>query len=280
MKEIIIDTIIDALKLLPFLFITFVLLEYMEHKTSNHTKKIVEKSGKLGPIIGSFLGIFPQCGFSVAATNLYATKMVTLGTLIAVYLSTSDEMLPILISEQISIGLIIQILIIKVLAGIIIGILIDTIIKPKDNETEIEEFCHNEHCHCEHGILKSSMKHTLHILCFIVITTFFLNVGFSYLGENTIKKLFLNNNPFSSFLTGLIGLIPNCGASVVVTELYLNHTITFGAMMAGLLTGSGIALLVLFKTNKNLKENLKILTILYSSGVVIGMFLDFLGIFL
>ena len=172
MKEIIIDTIIDALKLLPFLFITFVLLEYMEHKTSNHTKKIVEKSGKLGPIIGSFLGIFPQCGFSVMATNLYITRIITLGTLISIYLSTSDEMLIIMISEKVPIILIIKILIIKIFFGILYGIIIDIILnkRKQDNKTNYE-LCDKDNCNCNHSIILSAIKHTLHITLFIFIIT-------------------------------------------------------------------------------------------------------------
>ena len=280
MKEIIIDTLIDALKLLPFLFITFLFLEYIEHKTSSKSKKIVQKAGKFGPIIGSFLGAFPQCGFSVAATNLYATRVITLGTLIAIYLSTSDEMLQILISEQTDINLIISIILIKVVTGILFGILIDIFMKNKEFNSEIADFCHEEHCDCEHGILKSSIKHTLNILLFLIIVSFLLNLGFHYLGEEQISKLFLKNSFFGPFLTSLIGLIPNCGASVIITELYLGGAITLGATLSGLLTGSGIALLVLFKVNKNKLENVKILGILYSIGVVVGLIIDMIGIVL
>lgn len=280
MQEIILDTLIDALKLLPFLFVTFLFLEYIEHKTSNKSKKIVQKAGKFGPVIGSFLGAFPQCGFSVAATNLYATRVITLGTLIAIYLSTSDEMLPILISRQADMTIIISIILIKVITGILFGMIIDIIIKRKDNETEIEDFCHEEHCDCEHGILKSAIKHTINILLFLIIISFILNLGFAYLGEETISKLFLKDSFFGPFLTSLIGLIPNCGASVIITELYLNGAITLGATLSGLLTGSGIALLVLFKVNKNTLENVKILGILYSIGVIVGLIVDTIGIIL
>lgn len=274
MQEIILDTLGDALKLLPFLFVTFLFLEYIEHKTSNKSNKIIQKAGKFGPIIGSFLGAFPQCGFSVAATNLYATRVITLGTLIAIYLSTSDEMLPILISKQADMTIIISIILIKIITGILFGMLIDMVIKRKENKTEIEDFCHDEHCDCEHGILKSAMKHTANILLFLMIISFVLNSGFTYLGEEEISKLFLKDSFFGPFLTSLIGLIPNCGASVIITELYLNGAITLGATLSGLLTGSGIALLVLFKVNKNLLENVKILGTLYSIGVIVGLVID------
>ena len=266
MLEVVIDTLKDSLKLLPFLFLTFLFLEYIEHKTSSKLKKMIEKSGKLGPIIGSFLGAFPQCGFSVVATNLYATRVITLGTLISIYLSTSDEMLPILISEKVDIKIILMIILIKIIAGIIMGILIDLIIRKKDQE----------HCDCEHSILKSTCKHTFNILFFIMIVTFVLNLGFFYLGEEKLSELFMKNNFFSPFITSLVGLIPNCGASVALTELYLNGAITLGSSLAGLLTGSGVALLVLFKVNKDKLENIKIITLLYSIGVIVGMLVNLL----
>lgn len=275
MKEIILDTLIDSLKLVPFLLITFILIEIIEHKINN--KKIITSSGKLGPLFGSLLGIFPQCGFSSAITNLYVTRIVTLGTLISVYLSTSDEMLPIMLSNNVEIGIIIKILLIKVFIGMFSGFIIDLLLRKKE-KIEIKELCEHDHCHCEHSIFLSSLKHTLNITIFIIIISFLLNLGFEYLGEETIEKLFLKNNIFSSFISSLIGLIPNCGASVAITELYLNNTITFGSCMAGLLTGSGVAILILFKTNKDIKENFKILFTVYGIGVISGIIIDLIGV--
>ena len=273
MLDIITDTLIDALKLLPFLLVTFYIMEYIEHKLSDKSKEKIEKSGKYGPIIGSILGMFPQCGFSVAATNLYRARVVSIGTLLAIYLATSDEMLPILLSYQVDIGLIITILVIKVIIGMSCGIIIDMLITKKD-KMDIEDFCEDEHCHCEHNILLSSIKHTLNILLFIVIIEFILNVCISFIGIDALKQIFMKNSIFGSFITSLIGLIPNCGASVIVTELYLSNIITFGSMLAGLLTGSGVALLVLFKTNKNIKENIYILITLYGICVLSGIIID------
>lgn len=272
MLEIIYDTIIDSLKLLPFLFITFLLMEYFEHKMKNKNKKIIEKAGKLGPLFGSILGAFPQCGFSVAATNLYATRIISLGTLISIYLSTSDEMLPILLSEQAPISLIIKIIIIKVIIGMISGFMIDLFIR-KEEKNHVHDFCHEEHCDCEHGLLKSSLKHTLDIFVFIIIISFLLNLGFSYLGESTLNKIFMKQSILGPFLSSLIGLIPNCGASVVLTKLYLSNTISFASLISGLLTGSGVAILVLFKLNKDKKDSIKILSIIYLIGVLVGVFL-------
>lgn len=282
MTDIIMDTLMDSLKILPFLFLAFLLIEFMEHKISKKSKETIKKSGKFGPFIGSILGAFPQCGFSVAATNLYVTRIISLGTLIAIYLSTSDEMLPILLSKGTDVGVIAKIIGLKIVIGMILGFIIDFILKNKKSNSEetIKDFCHDEHCDCDHGILKSSIKHTINILFFISLMSFILNTGLYYLGEETISQLFMKNTVFGPFLASLIGLIPNCGASVVITELYLNNAITFGSTMAGLLTGSGIALLVLFKVNKNMKENLNILFTIYFAGVVCGIIIDLIGLLL
>lgn len=282
MKEIIIDTIVDSLKILPFLFITFLVLEYLEHKMSKKTEKAVKKAGKLGPLLGGIVGAFPQCGFSVAATNLYATRVISLGTLIAIYLSTSDEMLPILLSENASIVVIFKFIFIKIIVGIIFGFIIDFILrKRKVEDVNIKGLCEDEHCHCyEHSILKSAIKHTLNIAFFIFIISFILNIAFSYLGEELISKIFMKNSILGPFLASLIGLIPNCGASVVLTELYLNNTISFASSIAGLLSSSGVGILLLFKVNKNIKENIFILLTIYFIGVFTGLIINIINLFL
>ena len=280
MKEIILDTLLDTIKLVPFLLIAFLLIELMEHKLSNKNKKIITKSKKYGPVLGSVLGALPQCGFSVMATNLYVTRIITLGTLISIYLSTSDEMLPILISEKASFNLIAKIILIKVLLGIIYGILVDIIFTKifKNKEKENYEICDKEHCHCEEHILLSSLKHTLKITLFILITTFILNTLFHYIGEDFLSKILLKDNIFGPFITCLIGLIPNCGASVILTELYLNNAISLAALLSGLLSSSGSALLVLFKSNKNIKENIFILSLLYLIGIFTGIILELVNL--
>ncbi len=282
MKEIIIDTVVDSLKILPFLFITFLVLEYLEHKMSKKTEKAVKKAGKLGPLLGGIVGAFPQCGFSVAATNLYATRVISLGTLIAIYLSTSDEMLPILLSENVSVVVIFKFIFIKIIVGIIFGFIIDFILrKRKVEDVNIKGLCEDEHCHCyEHSILKSAIKHTLNIAFFIFIISFILNIAFSYLGEELISKIFMKNSILGPFLASLIGLIPNCGASVVLTELYLNNTISFASSIAGLLSSSGVGILLLFKVNKNIKENIFILLTIYFIGVFTGLIINIINLFL
>ena len=224
MEEIIIETLLDGLKLLPFLFITFLILELIEHKLSDKNKKIIEKSGKFGPIIGSILGAFPQCGFSVSATNFYATRIITLGTLISIYLSTSDEMLPLLISEGVQINLIIKILSLKVLIGMLSGFVIDLIFKKKEKE-QIHDFCEDGHCNCSHSIIISSIKHTLNVGLFIVLSSFILNIVIYFIGEENLGNIILRNKILGPILSSLIGLIPNCASSVIITELYLSNII-------------------------------------------------------
>lgn len=279
MKEVILDAIIDSLKLIPFLLVAFLIIELLEHKLNNKTKNIITKSKKVGPIIGSLLGVIPQCGFSVMATNLYITRIITLGTLISIYLSTSDEMLIIMISEKVEISLILKILLIKIFFGIIYGLIIDKIInkKKKDKETNYE-LCDEEHCDCNHSILLSAIKHTLHITLFIFIITLIINTIFTLLGDNYLSKILLNNSILSPFITSLIGLIPNCAASVILTELYLNSTISLGALIGGLLTSSGSSLLVLIKNNKNKKENLSIILLLYALGVLSGIIIELISL--
>ena len=294
MLEIIEDTLIDAIKLLPFLFITYLIMEYIEHKMGHKTKSAIKKSGKWGPIIGSILGVFPQCGFSVSATNLYAGRVITLGTLIAVYLSTSDEMLPIFISEAVSPVIILKILGIKLIIGMIAGVILDLfvnlIIKNKNKiivqqneedseEDEIGHMCEEEHCHCnESGILKSAIHHTLSILVFIVLITFIINTVVYFVGEETIAGWILNKPVIGPVIASLIGLIPNCAASVIITNMYLENVISLGSMISGLLTGAGVGLAVLFKTNSKIKENIGIIILLYAIGVISGIMIDLIGI--
>mgnify|MGYP004534739965 FL=1 len=276
MIDIILDTLIDSLKLLPFLFIAFLIIELIEHKLNKQTKELVSKSGKVGPLIGSLLGLFPQCGFSVMATNLYVTRIITLGTLISIYLATSDEMLPIMLSQKIAFIEIVKLLGIKFICGIIWGFIIDLLLNKKSKKENINyEICDEDHCNChEEGVIKSTLIHTFKTLLFIMLVSFLLNMLLHFIGEDSLSKLFLKNSIFGPFISSLIGLIPNCGSSIVITELYLNGAISLGSAMAGLLTGSGVALLVLFKENKDIKENITILSLLYGLGVISGIIIE------
>ena len=280
MKHILLDTLFESLNLLPFLLITFLIIEFIEHKASKKSIKMLTKTKKYGPNIGGILGATPQCGLGVMATNLYATNIITIGTLIAIYLSTSDEMLPVLISEGMPFSKILIILLIKVIIGIVCGFIIDFIFRKKNKHTKIDvqELCENEHCHCENSIIKSSLIHTLKTFSFIFLVSFVLHIFIHEIGEDKISNLLLNGNIFTPFLSSIIGLIPNCAGSVVITELYVNNVISFGSMLAGLLTGSGISILILFKVNNDLKDNMMILGTIYIIGVIFGILFNLVGI--
>lgn len=277
MKDVIIDTLLDVVKLLPFLFFAFLIIELMEHKFSKKTKQFISKSGRLGPLFGSFLGLFPQCGFSVMATNLYTTRIITIGTLIAIYLSTSDEMLPVMLSNNVDLVTILKLLGIKFLVGIIFGFLIDFILSKKNSEKRLDyHLCEEDECHCSDGVFLSALKHTFNTALFIMLATFALNSLIYYLGEDNISNMFFKNSIFAPFIASLLGLIPNCASSVIITQLYLSNVISLGTTIAGLLTGSGVAILVLFKSNKNIKENLFILLTVYGIGALVGVAIEVL----
>lgn len=278
MLEVIVETLIDTLKLIPFLFLAYLAMEYLEHKTGEKAQKLIKKAGRFGPALGGLLGIVPQCGFSTAASNLYAGRVISLGTLLAIYLSTSDEMLPILISEQAPMGLILRLLFAKAAIGMAAGMATDILLRRKDSEEHehIHEICEHEHCHCEKGVFRSALTHTAQIAFFILLVTFGLNLILHFVGEETLTGLVLNRPLLGPVLAGVVGLIPNCAGSVVITQLFLQGAMSPGATMAGLLTGSGVGLLVLFRVNHNRKENLKVLGLLYGigvlAGIVIGLF--------
>lgn len=288
MFDVIIDTAVDAVKLLPFLFITYIIMEYIEHKMGEKQKLAIEKSGRFGPLFGGIIGAFPQCGFSAAASNLYAGRIITLGTLTAVFLSTSDEMLPVLISERASAAIIFKLLGMKVAIGIAAGFLVDLMIRRRRKtgsahgertaeHMDIGHVCEHEHCHCEDGIIRSAFRHTLNIFVFILVIAFVLNTVIHFAGEDFLSNLILNRPVIGPMIAGLVGLIPNCAASVVLTQLYLEGVMGLGAMMAGLLAGSGVGLLVLFRVNDNRMENVKITLLLYAVGVAAGILIDAVG---
>lgn len=274
--HIFLHSFIDSLKIFPFLFIAFLIIELIEHKFSKKSKKIIENSGKFGPVVGAFLGLIPQCGFSVVATNLYVTRILSLGTLISIYLATSDEMLPIMISNNIDITIILQILLIKLFIGIFFGVLIDLLFRNKKTSVDYS-ICDDEHCHCEEGVLVSSLKHTVHIFVFIFLVNFVITLIMETLESSIISSIFMRDSIFAPFVISLLGLIPNCASSVIITELFLNNAISFGSLIAGLLANSGMALLVLFKSNKNLKENFMVLGLLYFISVISGIIIMILS---
>lgn len=279
MIHIIEHTLIDSLKLFPFLFLTYLVMEYLESRAGAFSGKMVQKAGKFGPLIGGIAGIIPQCGFSAAASNLYAGHVITTGTLLAIYLSTSDEMLPILISAKIEGSLIAQILITKVAIAVVAGFFIDFIWKNKrEYEAEyIHEICEHEHCNCESGVFASAWNHSVKITIFIILVTFGLNLVLHNGGEEVLEEILLNQTFVGPILAGIIGLIPNCASSVLLTQLYVEGAMSFGTMMAGLLVGAGVGILVLFRVNMERKDSMRIVGMLYAIGVGCGIVLQFFG---
>ena len=275
MIDVLIDGVIDTLKLLPYLIITFLVLEFLEHKLIKKNQKLLINNQKYGPLLGGVLGALPQCGFSTMASSLFSARVITMGTLIAVFLSTSDEMLPIMISEKTDIKILLGIIIFKVVVGIIIGFIIDLIFRKKKYSKEINDLCEHDHCHCkEKNIFLSSIIHTLKTALFILIANILIGIIIYKVGEENVSHLLLNNNILTYFISSLIGLIPNCAGSVIITELYLSNLISIGTLLSGLLTGSGIGILILFKTNKNIKENILILSTIYFIGIIMGIIVD------
>lgn len=276
MLEVIQDTLLDTIKLLPFLFVAFLIIEFIEHKLSNKQENIISKSGKLGPIVGALLGAVPQCGFSVLATNLYITRIISLGSLISIYLSTSDELIPLMISHNAPLMKILSIVSIKVVIGIISGFLIDLFIRKTTKSDFV--LCEDEDCDCDHSIIKSSLIHTLKIAFFILIITFLINILFHFVDLSFLESALKNNKILTPFIASLIGLIPNCASSVMISELYLNNLISLGTTLSGLLTGSGVAIMVLVRKNKNISENLFIIGLIYIIGVIWGLLFNFIGV--
>lgn len=325
-SDSVLDALLDCIKLLPFLFLTYLLMEWIEHKTEEKQEHYVKNSGAFGPLVGGALGIVPQCGFSCVASNLYSGGVITAGVLLAVFMSTSDEMLPIFISHTVNAGTIIKILGVKLLIAVITGYAVDLAnryirkpylkkkteaskhtgsehidVSPNENghlhhhhnenehehhhfhneegEKHIHDLCEQEHCNCEDGIWISALKHTIKIAVFILIVSFVINILIGIVGEESIKS-FLSDIPvLGEVLAALVGLIPNCAASVIITELYLDGMLSAGAMMSGLLVSAGVGLLVLFRMNRHrLKENIRVVATLYVSSVLWGLLINLTGI--
>ncbi len=275
--EVILHGLKDTLNLAFFLFFTYLLMEFFEHRASDNANALMMRAGKLGPLLGGVLGALPQCGFSAAASNLYTARVITLGTLAAVFLSTSDEMLPIMIAGNIKTSTILLIIIYKTVVGIIIGFAIDAVLRLMKMEKEdinIDRICDNDNCHCEKGIFHSALHHTLTTSLFVLLVTFAVNILIFFAGDVGIKSMIGNIPVVSHLASALIGLIPNCAASVALTRLAMSGVISSGAMMSGLFSGAGVGLLVLFKMNKRVKENVIIAAILVAVGVVFGLIAD------
>ena len=277
LDSVVLDALIDTLKIIPFLFLTYLLMEFIEHKASGRTVALLEKSGKAGPAIGGVLGVLPQCAFSAVAANLYTGRVISLGTLIAVFLSTSDEMLPIMISSGASWQSILVILGYKLTVGILMGFVIDLVmhlLRRDKEKIDIDEICDNDNCHCERGLLFSALHHTLTISAFILIVTLAINALVFFVGEETLGSIVSRIPVLSHLIAAIIGLIPGCATSVALTTLGLEGIISGGTMMAGLFSGAGVGVLILVRLNRRPKENLIILGLLVGIGFTFGLIFD------
>lgn len=281
LPHILLHSLLDTLKIIPFLFLSYLLMEYLEHRADGRLEATLRRSGRIGPLVGATLGVLPQCGFSAATVGLYTGRIVTTGTLIAVWLSTSDEMLPILISEGAPLPFILKVLGFKLAVGILAGFAIDLIaslIRRKHHraapEPQIEEFCEREHCRCEEHFLLSALRHTAKITLFILLLTLALNLVIHGVGEDKLAALVLDRPILGNLLAATVGLIPNCASSVVLTELFLQGVIPIGAMLSGLLVNAGIGLALLFRNNRPVSDSLRILLLLWCIGAAVGIFVD------
>lgn len=279
LDEVMLHGLLDTLKLIPFLFLTYLLMEFIEHKASARTTAFIKKAGALGPLPGALVGAIPQCGFSAAAANLYTGRVITLGTLVAVFLSTSDEMLPILISGGFPAIDILTILAYKVIVAIAVGFAVDGalhLLGKGREEINIDELCDADDCHCERGILHSAIHHTLTTGVFVLAVTLLINAAVFFIGEDALASIMYDRPVLSHAIAAVFGLIPNCAASVTLATLASEGIITSGTMMAGLFSGSGVGILVLYRVNKNPKQNIAVTVLLVLAGFIFGLLSDFL----
>lgn len=277
LDEVVLHGILDTLKLVPFLFLTYLIMELIEHHASDKARRLMQRAGSFGPILGGTLGAVPQCGFSSVGANLYTGRVITVGTLLAVFLSTSDEMLPILIAGNAEPLKILYIVLYKCGVGILVGFAADALLrvlgKPR-REIDIDEMCEADGCGCGRGVLPSALHHTLSVSLFLLIVTIGINALIYFIGEDTLLKAPMDIPVLSHLIASLVGLIPNCASSVVLTKLAASGIISSGAMISGLLSGAGVGVLVLFRMNKHPKENILILLALVLSGVLFGAIAD------
>lgn len=277
---------LEALSLLPFLYLTYLGMELLERRAGEQTQRAVTRAGHAGPLLGAVLGVIPQCGFSAAGAGLYAGRLVTTGTLLAIFLSTSDEMLPLLLSSGAPLPQILKILLIKIVIAAVVGLAVDLIARvvhrlrgdaPK--QVQIGEVCRAGHCDCDHRpIWLASLIHTLQIALTVFAVSMALHTALELIGEDTLAA-FIGDTPLlACLLSAVVGLIPNCAASVAITTLYLEGVLSVGAMLSGLLVGAGVGLLVLFRVNRPVRDTLRVTLLLFAAGTLCGMLVDLIGI--
>ena len=276
-EAIFLDGLLDTIKIIPFLFLTYLLMEFIEHKAGEKAEMFMKRAGVFAPVVGGALGAVPQCGFSAAAANLFAGRVISLGTIVAVFLSTSDEMIAILVSGRVPVTTVVLVVLYKALVGILVGLVVDFVLKLISREPEainIDAICDEDNCHCERGIWYSALHHTITISLFVLVITLVINALVFFIGEETLGSIMNGVPVLSHIVATLFGLIPNCAASVALTTLCTQGIISAGTMMSGLFSGAGVGLLVLFKVNKKVKENLLIIAIIVIVGIIFGLIGD------
>lgn len=274
--DVLMDAAMDSVRMLPFLFAAFCLLEAMEKHAGNFSQRVLTGIRGAGPVLGAVLGCVPQCGFSVLAANLFSGGMISAGTLLAVFLSTSDEAILMILGQPESAGVVGRLLLTKVLIAVAAGYLVDLCF-PKlfAGKKEIHDLCEKDSCGCghSHGVLLPAWNHTIRLFVYILAFSACLNLILEVAGIGKVESLFWSGSMFQPVLTALIGFIPNCAASVLLTELYMKGVISFAAAVAGLCTSAGVGLVVLWRVNRDQKENLKLMGVLYAVAVVSGIML-------
>jgi hypothetical protein len=301
MLEVFFDALKDTAEMTPFLLVIYIAIELVEYKFGNKIKDKVQKAGSAGPLVGALGGSLPQCGFSVVATALYTQRLVTIGTLLAVYLSTSDEAIPIILSHPGQAKLILPLILTKILIAVVVGYFLDFIFrkinkktlahieayaKGKDDRTHHHESVAENAACCGHSTSSAAKKfnpkeifihpviHTAKIFIFILAVTFLINFAIFQIGEAAFTKFLLAHSFFQPFLAALLGLIPNCAASVAVTELYINGAINYGSLIAGLCASGGLGILILFREEKNKRDIFKIMGLLFGISVASGLIIQ------
>lgn len=307
--EFVLDVVIDALKdtaeLIPFLFATYVVISLLDLFASDKTTAAIQRAGHAGPLIGGVLGVVPQCGFSAMGASLYADRIVSLGTFVAVILSTSDEMLPLLLAEHVEVGLLARILVTKAVLGVILGFAIDLVLRvvlgrtslarvdesdageEQDEDAEFDPSAYSCDCGCGEPLTRgqiawwvvvNSAYRTFQVVVFIFVVSVLLNALIALVGEDALASFLSGNAVVATLVSGLVGLVPNCAASVVLTQLYIDGVLGFAPMIAGTLVAGGAGYLVLFRMNGNMRENAAIVGIVYALGVCAGLVMLGLGL--
>lgn len=270
------EALLDSLKMMPFLLASYLLIELLEHHSEGKFETAVSRIGKTGPIIGAVLGLVPQCGFSVTAANLFGCKIISTGTLIAVFIATSDEAIPVLISSPGYYRYILILLAIKLVTGVILGLAADAVCHSHPAtgpEKEVAHYHLHEHCDddcCEGGIFKTALKHTLSSWIFLFAVILVINLAVELIGEENLSAFVGANAMLQPVLATLVGLIPSCAPSLILTGMFVNGVLNFGALVAGLTVNAGVGVLYLFRCNENKKTNIRIVMFLSAVSLVCG----------